>query len=355
MKRNVTIATAVFLTVVHSFASAQQFSANAPQMGATAPLPKKGPSKFYVALNGGYFFNVSPGEFPNVGPFGPYQTTAYVDPSTGTQTSVTSNKILTGSFGQGFRGGVTVGMDVNKYVSLELAFHYFKSNKNLMTQQVYYAEGGAAGAPPVLDVTSRGYVDAIDVAPAVVISPGFTHGLNPYVRFGLVVPVYGRLKIHTDGSAEGETVVGGAPYITEATFHRDEAVKPDFTLGFQGAFGLSYPVTHCLSVFVEAEYRNVPVESKSKEVTAYQETDQVINPSNGQTVQTTTVGLSSLPTAERNTNYQTTLDQNSNTPTDNPATNLHPTYKDENSPSNDLKSYINIGGLGANIGLKWRF
>jgi hypothetical protein len=90
-------------------------------------------------------------------------------------------------------------------------------------------------------------------------------------------------------------------------------------------------------------------------VTKYNETDAVINPATGATVQTSTIGLSGLSTAERYTNYVTILTSSSNTPTDNPQTNLHPTYQNENAPSNDLKSYINIGGLGMNLGFKWRF
>lgn len=336
MYKNLTIAAALMLAAGFPVAQAQDHP------------------KFYVQASGGYFFSVSPGQFPNVGPYGPYETTSEVNPSTG-QTTVISNKILTGSYGAGSRAGVAVGMGLNKYVSLEVAFHYYHSEKNEMTRQLEYEEGAPTGTPPVLSVESKGYVDAFDVAPAIVISPGHYQGFNPYVRFGLVIPVYGRLHIHTDGSAVGETTQGGTTFETVTAFHRDEAVTPSFTIGFQGALGVSYPVWKRLDVFVEAEYRNVPVESKSDKVSAYQETTQVINPSNGQVVQTINTNLSDLPVAERNTNYQTTLTQNSNTPTDDPTTNLHPTYKDETSPADALKSYINIGGLGANIGVRWRW
>jgi hypothetical protein len=347
-----TIAIAVLCTAMGTTALAQQMT-NTPN--ESSPRHHQWP-KFYLAVNGGTFFNVSPGEFPNVGPFGPYQTVAYVNPSTGEQTSVISNKILTGSYGAGWRTGLTLGMDVSKYVSVEIAAHYFHSNKNLMTNQLWYEEGQTpSAATTILDLTSRGYVDDIDVAPAIVINAGHKEGLNPYVRFGLVIPVYGRLKIHTDGQAAGETEIGGVPYLTEAVFHRDEEVKPNATLGFQGAFGVSYPLCHKLDVYLEAEYRNVPVVSKSKEVTKYSETDAVINPSTGATVATSTVGLSGLSTAERYTTYVSTLTASSNIPTDNPQTNLHPTYQNDNAPSNDLRSYINIGGLGLNLGFKWRF
>ncbi len=93
---------------------------------------------------------------------------------------------------------------------------------------------------------------------------------------------------------------------------------------------------------MEAEYRNVPVRSKEKEVTKYNETNKVVN------LQTDAV-LSELPGrtindlsyAERHTEYVTVLDQNSNTPTG--TSGSRTTYKDDNAPANDLKSYINIG------------
>lgn len=352
MHMKVTIAAALLLAVMGSVAHAQNGSP-APQRARHSDKNKDYP-KFYVQASGGYFLSVSPGEYPNVGPFGPYETFSDVNPSTGAQTAVISNKILTGSYGAGWRTGVAADMNLNKYVGLELGFHYYKSQRNLMTHQVEYADGAPAGTPPVLSLESKGYVNAFDVAPALVISPGQYQGFNPYVRFGLVIPVYGRLHIHTDGNAVGETTEGGATFETVTVFHRDETVTPSASLGFQGAVGVSHPLGRHLDVFAEAEYRNVPVESKSDKVTAYQQVTQVIDPANGQTVQTVTVGLSDLTTAQRNTTYQTTLTQNSNTPTDNPTTNLNPTYANENIPANALKSYINIGGLGINAGLRWR-
>ncbi len=44
---------------------------------------------------------------------------------------------------------------------------------------------------------------------------------------------------------------------------------------------------------------------------------------------------------------------NSNTPVG--ATGVKTNYKNDNAPANDLKSYINIGGLGLNAGTRIRF
>jgi hypothetical protein len=56
------------------------------------------------------------------------------------------------------------------------------------------------------------------------------------------------------------------------------------------------------------------------------------------------VGLNDLPTGTRETNYHKTLTASSNI--------AGTAGYDPTKPSDDLKSYINIGGLGLNIGLK---
>jgi hypothetical protein len=68
-----TIAIAVLCTAMGSSAMAQQMTTPHEASSRHHQWPK-----FYLAVNGGYFFSVSPGEFPNVGPFGPYATSAYV-------------------------------------------------------------------------------------------------------------------------------------------------------------------------------------------------------------------------------------------------------------------------------------
>jgi hypothetical protein len=165
--------------------------------------------------------------------------------------------------------------------------------------------------------------------------------------------LWGELKINTNASATGTTTISGGTFITKTAIKREERVDPNITIGFQGAFGIVFPVASRLDVFVETEYRNIPVRSKKKEVTAYDETTNVINPTTGAAVATQHRGLSDLSTAERETKYETTLDQNSNTAVSQSGATVK--YKDDSKPSNDLKSYINIGGLGGNVGLRWRF
>ncbi|PSL43470.1 outer membrane protein with beta-barrel domain [Chitinophaga niastensis] len=307
-------------------------------------------SRFYLKVTGGYFFSVSPGQFPNVGPYPPEDLHKEFNPTHANPFDTLSRKVLTGSYGQGVRGGLTVGYDINKYMSVEGTFNYFHSQKNLMTNQLTTLVGSGK---ELGHVESHGYVNAIDFAPSVVISPGMEK-VNPYVRFGVVVPLWGRLYIETEASQLSQPTVLVPPgSMIHTVISRKEEIKPNITVGFEGALGVSFKVASRFDVFVEAEYRNVPVKSKEKEVTRYNETNTLVNGSTGATIQVlSTRSVDQLSVAEKKTVYVTTLDQNSNTPINQQGTKTF--YKDDTKPSNDLKSYINIGGLGVNAGLKFR-
>lgn len=305
-------------------------------------------SKFYMKAAGGYFFSVSNGQFPDVGPYPPRDQHDEVNPATGGITTL-SEKVLTGSYGEGVRGSLTLGYNFNKYIGIEGTFCYFQSVKNLMTRNLTTIQGTSTA---VGSVESRGYVNAIDFAPSLVFSPGYEKW-NPYVRFGFVVPFWGRLNIETDAARTSAVPGQPATVVAQTTIHRKEEVEPSPTIGFQGALGVTYAVAKRFDIFLETEYRNVPVKSKSKEVTDYEEVTNVVNTTNGQVISTQRRGLNDLSTAERQTDYVTTLDQNSNTPVG--TTGAKTNYKNDNAPSNDLKSYINVGGLGANLGVRFRF
>lgn len=304
-------------------------------------------NKLYLKAAGGYFFSVSPGQFPDVGPYPPRDQHDVVNPING-QTTTVREQVLTGSYGEGFRGGLSFGVNLNRHVAIEATVNYYQSKTNLMTRNTTTLEGSGT---VVGRIQSDGHVKAIDIAPSLVFSPGLD-GVNPYMRFGFVVPVWGRLYIETD--ANRTSAVPGQPgsVVAQTEIHRKEEIEPNPTFGFQGALGAIYPLSGNFDLFIEAEYRNVPVRSKAKEVTEYRETTRVVNTIGGQEISTSSRGISDLSVAERNTRYTATLDQNSNTPIGTTGTVTH--YRNDNAPANDFKSYINIGGLGINLGIRLR-
>ncbi|WP_315820317.1 hypothetical protein [Paraflavitalea speifideaquila] len=85
-------------------------------------------NQFYIKAAGGYFFSVSNGQFPNVGPYPPHDENVAINPGTGATTTL-RQKVLTGSYGEGVRGGLTAGYVINKYFSVEATFNYFHSAK----------------------------------------------------------------------------------------------------------------------------------------------------------------------------------------------------------------------------------
>ncbi len=221
---------------------------------------------FYIKVAGGYFFSVSPGQFPDVGPFSPRDEHNTINPGTGATTKI-REKVLTGSYGEGVRGGVTGGYVINKHISVELTVNYFSSKKNLMTRSRTTIQGTDT---EVGKIESKGHVQAVDIAPSIVFSPGYEK-FNPYVRFGFVVPVWGRLYIETDASRTSPCCRTAFLCSSENCHSPQRRNSSQSTFGFQGALGCNYKINEKLGLFLEAEYRNVPVRSKNKEVTTYNE------------------------------------------------------------------------------------
>ncbi|MEE1947055.1 outer membrane beta-barrel protein [Pedobacter sp. KR3-3] len=288
---------------------------------------------FYLKPTGSYFLKVTPVEFPNVGSLQPRDYVFSINPSSGAQTRI-SESAITGSFGQGWRAGLTGGFRFNNVVAVELGVNYFQSEKNTMAKQTGYI-----GNNRVLALEAVGQVSALDLTPSLVFHLPTQMKFKPYLKLGAVVPVYGYLDINTTVSDQTGTIAKTVnPNFVAVELTRSERVKPKPTLGFIGAAGFNYPIGKNISFFSEIEYRNVSVNSDSKEVKSF---NAIGTLANGTKVN---VGLNDLPTAVKETNYHKTL-----TPSSNVAgtANYNP-----NQPSDDLKSYINIGGLGLNVGLK---
>jgi len=288
---------------------------------------------FYLKPTGSYFLKVTPVEFPNVGSLQPRDYVFSINPSTGAQTRI-SEETITGSFGQGWRAGVTGGFRFNTVVALEMGVNYFRSEENTMAKQTGYI-----GNTQVLSLKSVGQVTALDLTPSLVFNLPTQAKFKPYMKIGAVVPVYGYLEINTEANDQTGTISRSVnPNFAAVVLTRTERVKPKPTVGFLGAVGFNYPIGRNISFFSEVEYRNVSVNSDSKEVTAFTATGTLANGSK------VNVGLSDLPTGTRETNYHKSLTPSSNVP--------GTAGYDSTRPSDDLKSYINIGGLGLNIGIK---
>jgi len=288
---------------------------------------------FYLKPTGSYFLKVTPVEFPNVGPLQPRDYVFSVNPSTGAQTRI-SEEAITGSFGQGWRAGLTGGFRFNEIVAFEMGVNYFESEKNTMAKQTGYI-----GNNQVLGLQAVGQVAAIDVTPTIVFHLPTEAKFKPYLKMGAVLPVYGYLDINTAVNDQTGSIARTVnPNFAAIELTRTERIKPKPTLGYIGAAGFNIPIGAKISFFSEVEYRNVSVNGDSKEVTKFAAIGTLTN---GTKVP---VSLSDLPVGTRETNYHKTLTASSNI--------AGTAGYDPNKPSDDLKSYINIGGLGLNVGIK---
>ncbi|SFC63846.1 outer membrane beta-barrel protein [Flavobacterium phragmitis] len=278
------------------------------------------PESWYFKLGGSYFNQTASTEFPTVGG-NPALDRTYVGGK------LVSEKSVTGSFGQGFRTGVTAGYRFSTRLGVELGVNYYTSNDKKMAQTTTDAIF-VSGGKPVYNFKSVGQITAFDLAPALVMFLGEAHGFEPYTKVGVLVPVHGDLEITTDA-----IVPTGVANPATAAVHSVDKVKPNPTIGFSAALGTSYKLGKHISAFAELEYRNFTVHGKTKETTEFK--------MNGQDA------LGTRTTAQIHTNYRDRLDVNSN----NAATN--PNGVDSSKPTDELSSYVGISGLGLTLGIKY--
>ncbi|MGE8343473.1 MAG: outer membrane beta-barrel protein [Flavobacterium sp.] len=284
------------------------------------------PESWYFKLGGSYFNQTASTEFPTVGGNAALDRT-YVGGK------LVSEKSITGSFGQGFRTGITAGYRFSTRIGVELGVNYYSSNDKTMAQttsdQPYIPTSATTG---IYNFKSVGQITAFDLAPAIVMFLGESNGFEPYTKVGVLVPIHGDLEIKTDAVAPvGVNPSTGAPVF--GNVHSVDKVKPNPTIGFTAAVGTTYKLTSHLSAFAELEYRNFTVHGKTKETTEF-----TVNGNDA---------LASRSTAQIHTNYQDGLDVNSN----NALTNPNGVNKDK--PMDELSSYVGISGLGLTLGIKY--
>jgi opacity protein-like surface antigen len=289
------------------------------------------PETWYFKLGGSYFMQTAATEFPTVG------GNAALD-RTFVGGKLVSQESITGSFGEGFRSGITAGYRFNTRLGVELGVNYYSSKDKTMAQTQSDLPITPAG---VYSFKSVGQITCFDVAPALVLFLGEHQGFEPYTKVGVLVPISGDLEITTDAHAPVVFTPAGAP-AAFGDIHNVDKVKPNPTIGFSAALGTSYKLAKHISLYAELEYRNFTVHSDTKETTEFTV--------NG------TDKLATRTTSQVHTNYQDRLDVNSNNPLFNPNTATVTDSKDTTRPNDamdELSSYVGISGLGFTFGAKF--
>jgi opacity protein-like surface antigen len=279
--------------------------------------------KWYFKVGGSYFTQTAATEFPVVSGQLP-NTDVYA--SNGT--TLLSRETNHGSFGEGFRTGLTAGYRVSSRLGFEMGLNYFKSTSKTMVETVNRL---VAPGPVFATGKAQGKITAFDLAPAVVLFLGESNGFEPYTKVGVIVPVHGDLTIETNRTYT--TPAGTVNSYTE------EKVLPNPTVGFMAVVGTSYKLGKNISVYGELEYRNFTVNGKSKETNVYTE--------NGVDRLNATTSFRDGSYSENHVNYVDSINATSN----NKITNA--SGFDRTKASDDISSYVGISGLGLTLGLKY--
>ena len=230
-------------------------------------------------------------------------------------------KSLSGTLGGGFKGNVTFGYMFNPYIGAELGFNYFDGDKRTI---------GKLNSPD-LQSQATAYLRGLDVMPAVYLTPAFPK-LNPYARIGLLIPAAGKLHIESIANASDAAGPG-----TDIHVEAETEVESRFSVGFAGALGVTYPIGKKLHVFGEVEFKNLSIKSKSAEIQKYE--TLAINRATGASVLVPGQQLDDLPRNEKEFQFE-----DSYTESDDP-----------NAPRKIPTQYVNVGGIGINVGIRYSF
>jgi len=282
------------------------------------------PESWYFKLGGSYFIQTAAAEFPTVSGSLP-NTDVYA----ANGTTLISRETNHGSFGEGFRASVTAGYRFTPRLGVELGFNHFSSANKTMVETTNRL---VAAGPTYATGKAVGKLEAYDIAPAIVLFLGESHGFEPYTKVGVIVPVHGTLDIETT-----RTYTNPAGAVD--TYSKD-VIKPNPTVGFTAALGTSYKLGKHISIFAELEYRNFTVHGKSKETEAYTE--------NGvDKLNTPTTFRPDASYSANHTNYVDQINTTSNSKVTNSA------GFDNTKATDDISSYVGISGLGLTFGLKY--
>lgn len=343
-------------------------------------------SRWYIKPSASYFFSITPVEYPSIGGLPSRDRNFLLNPITQAQ-STQSEDIMTGSFGEGYRLGLTGGYRLNDILGLELAFNYFKSNVQHMSRQngTFAGSGTPLDGNTALSLESTGQVTAFDVAPALVFFiPNKSELFKPYAKVGIIIPLGGyseNITHITDNTGSVAVSQGlftsqtraaatqaaiqqyqsvGFPYNTPnlvmllSDVERIDHTRSKPTVGFQSALGADFWFSKRVSINLEIEYRNVAVASRIREMQSVSGNYVIVDQgnTNPQTQAPFVLGQGSLSLDAASESSKTINFHNSIN------TNEHNIVAsgqfDPNRPADEVSNRLTFGGLGVSLGLKFR-
>lgn len=218
-----------------------------------------------------------------------------------------TESVIYGTYGGGFNTSLNVGYMFNEHVGAELGLNYLMGNK--VTQDEVNWD--------TFSSTTVTQSSQFRVNPSLVITSGGK--VAAYGKLGFVIPV------------AGSTVT---EYRDNAGNAQDIESSGSFSLGYQGALGVSYGISDKLSIFGEISGVSLRIKSKSQTVT-----------------KASAMGIDALPfmtTYDKETVFVDELSGSSN----NSSYNVN--YSDA-SAKEELANTSNYNAQFINIGVKFNF
>lgn len=305
---------------------------------------------FYLKAGGAYFIKVTPVEFPAIGGQPARDKIFNIIPGDIPAQQTISETTITGSFGEGWRAGITPGYRFSNIIGLEMGINYYESKSQKMMWQRGYLDN-----QEVLNLYSTAKARAFDIAPALVVHIPVNFTLKPYAKVGIIVPVGGYMESITTANDITGSIAPSLDILPAdlpsntimalTNVKRIDHISANPTVGFQSAIGFDYTIRNRCSLYAELEYRNISVGSRKKDL--YELSGDYTIITDGQPTASGSLNTEAATESSKRVNYHKTITASDNV--------LGWDSFDPNKPADDLRSYVNIGGLGLSLGVKIAF
>lgn len=198
-------------------------------------------------------------------------------------TRIIIQRTIFGGFGQGARFSVAGGYMITPYFGVEMEFYYFQGFK-----QEYGSNTGPVGK----QYNRVGYSYQMRATPSLVVQAPLGK-FQPYARFGVLIPFWGRTVIEEDWVLANQD-----------TKSKQTEVEGKFSVGFESSIGLQYNINDNLGIYIQATYTGLRIRSDKASVVKYEtkKTDgTVVNNLDGARTITTKIEFQDVLTRESNT------------------------------------------------------
>lgn len=247
--------------------------------------------------------------------------------------TITAQRTVFGSFGQGARFAIAGGYMITPYFGVELELYYFQGFKQ---------EYGSDNGPTSNNYNRTGYSYQMRATPSLVVQAP-EGKFQPYAKFGVLLPFFGKTVLEESW----EYAVGGSRA-------KQTDVDGKFSLGFESSIGVQYNVNDNLGIYLQATYTGLRIRSDKATVVKDDETSpsgEVTNKLDGALVLTTEIVFQDELTQESNTTSGINILPD--VPND-VIVNINGDL-DNTKPLNLPTQTSNFNALSFNVGIKYTF